>query len=88
MSADGSGARQLSRNGLGFKSNPVWSPDSRRIAFVDYTNTIFIHTIASNDTRRVDADEWGSEPQVNWSPDSSWLVYNKRVKTDSLDLAI
>jgi tricorn protease len=78
MSADGSsGARQLSRTGLGFKSNPVWSPDSNRIAFVDYANTIFIHTIAGNDTRRVDADEWGSEPQVNWSPDSSWLVYNK-----------
>ncbi|HEV2884368.1 MAG TPA: hypothetical protein VGW36_05890, partial [Pyrinomonadaceae bacterium] len=77
MSADGSGARQLSRTGLGFKSNPVWSPDSNRIAFVDYANTIFIHTIAGSDTRRVDADEWGSEPQVNWSPDSSWLVYNK-----------
>ncbi|HEX5704650.1 MAG TPA: PDZ domain-containing protein [Pyrinomonadaceae bacterium] len=78
ISADGSsGPRQLSRTGLGFKSNPVWSPDSNRIAFTDYTNTIFIHTIASNETRRVDMDEWGSEPQVNWSPDSSWLVYNK-----------
>jgi tricorn protease len=77
MSADGSGARQLSRTGLGFKSNPVWSPDSNRIAFVDYANTIFIHTIAGSDTRRVDADEWGSEPQLNWSSDSSWLVYNK-----------
>ncbi|HEX6187365.1 MAG TPA: PDZ domain-containing protein [Pyrinomonadaceae bacterium] len=77
ISADGSSApRQLSRTGLGFKSNPVWSPDSNRIAFVDYTNTIFVHTIAG-DTRQVDRDEWGSEPQVNWSPDSSWLVYNK-----------
>jgi tricorn protease len=78
MSADGSAApRQLTRTGAGFKSNPVWSPDSSRIVFVDHTNTIFLHNLAASETRRIDADEWGSQPQVAWSPDSRWLVYNK-----------
>ncbi len=78
ISADGSsGPRQLTRTGAGFKSTPVWSPDSTRIAFVDHTNAIFIHTIATHETRRIDADEWGSQPQLDWSFDSSWLVYNK-----------
>ena len=78
ISPDGSSAaRQLTRSGSGFKFTPVWSPNSTRIAFVDQSNTIFIHTIAGNETRRIDADEWESQPQLRWSPDSSWLVYNK-----------
>lgn len=78
ISADGTGAsRRLTHTSTGFKSSLAWSPDSSRIAFNDHTNTIFIHTIAGGDTQRIDADEWGSQPQVNWSPDSRWLVYNK-----------
>jgi tricorn protease len=73
-------ARQLTRSGSSFKYSPVWSPDSTRIAFVDQSNTIYVQELAGpsvNDTRRIDADEWGSQPLVAWSPDSSWLVYNK-----------
>jgi tricorn protease len=78
ISPDGvSESRQLTRSGSGFKYSPVWSPDSTRIAFVDQSNTIFIHTIADKETRRIDADEYGSQPQLGWSPNSSWLVYNK-----------
>lgn len=78
INSDGSNApRQLTRTGAGFKFKPVWSSDSNRIAFVDQSNTIFIHTIASNETRRIDADEWDSQPQLRWSPDSTWLAYNK-----------
>ncbi|HEY5883798.1 MAG TPA: S41 family peptidase [Pyrinomonadaceae bacterium] len=77
-SSDGSTApRQLTRTGTGFKFRPVWSPDSTRIAFTDNSNTIFIHSIADGDTRRVDAEEWESQPQLNWSPDSAWLIYTK-----------
>ncbi len=77
-STDGSsGERQLTRSGSGFKFTPVWSPDSTRIAFVDHSNSIFIHTIDRNETKKIDADEWESQPQIRWSPDSSWLAYNK-----------
>lgn len=82
INPDGSAqARQLTRSGSGFKYRPVWSPNATAIAFVDHSNTIYIHTIASNETRRIDADEWDSQPQVSWSPDSSWLVYNKMNET-------
>jgi len=69
--------RRLTESGAGFKYSPVWSPDSARIAFVDQTNAVFVHNVAAGETRRIDADEWGSQPRVRWSPDSSWLVYNK-----------
>ncbi|HEY9283819.1 MAG TPA: S41 family peptidase [Pyrinomonadaceae bacterium] len=78
MSPDGSApTRRLTQSGSGFKYSPVWSPDSTRIAFVDQSNAVFVHTLAGNETRRIDADEWGSQPRLRWSPDSSWLVYNK-----------
>jgi tricorn protease len=70
-------ARQLTQSGSGFKYSPVWSPDSTRIAFVDHSNAIFIHTIATNQTVKIDADERDSQPQLSWSPNSQWLVYNK-----------
>lgn len=69
--------RQLTHTSPGFKFSPVWSPDSKAIAFVDHTNTLFIQTIDRKETLRVDADEWGSAPQVAWSMDSRQLVYNK-----------
>jgi tricorn protease len=63
--------------GAGFRYRPTWAPDASAIAFLDQSNAIFIHTISTGETRRIDADEWGSQPQLSWSPDSSWLVYNK-----------
>ena len=76
--ADGSGQpKQLTRNGPGFRYRPLWSPDSNRIAFIDQANAIYIHTIGSNETKRIDADEWAERPQLSWSGDSRLLAYTK-----------
>ncbi|HJQ67645.1 MAG TPA: PDZ domain-containing protein [Blastocatellia bacterium] len=76
--SDGAGeTKQLTRMGSGFRYRPLWSPDSSKIAFIDQANAIHIHTIASGETKRVDADEWGERPQMSWSGDSRRLAYGK-----------
>ncbi len=74
--ADGSAApRQLTHIGAGFRYRPVWSPDSQHIAFYDSTGSIYLHTIASGGTKKIDRDPLVRQPQINWSFDSRWIAY-------------
>ena len=74
--ADGSAApRQLTHIGAGFRSRPIWSPDSRHVAFYDSTGSIYLHTIASGGTKKIDRDPLVRPPQMSWSFDSRWLAY-------------
>ena len=74
--ADGSAApRQLTHIGAGFRYTPIWSPDSRHIAFYDSTGSIYLYTIASGGTKKIDRDPLVRQPQLNWSFDSRWLAY-------------
>lgn len=74
--ADGSEApRQLTHLGLGFRYHPLWSPDSRHIAFYDSTGSIYLHTVDTGETKKLDRDPLVRQPQMNWSPDSRWLAY-------------
>lgn len=74
--SDGAGeTKQLTRLGPGFRYRPLWSPDSGKIAFIDQSNAVYIHTIGNGATKRVDADEWGERPQMSWSGDSRLLAY-------------
>jgi tricorn protease len=74
--ADGSAApRQLTHIGAGFRYSPVWSPDSRHIAFYDGTGSIYLHTIESGETKKIDRDPLVRKPQMSWSFDSRWLAY-------------
>ena len=76
--ADGSGQpKRLTGSGPGFRYRPAWSPDSKRVSFVDHANAIYVYTIGSNETKRVDSDEWGERPQLSWSGDSRLLAYTK-----------
>jgi tricorn protease len=76
--ADGPGpAQQLTTSGPGFRSRPTWSPDSRQIAFVDNAGGVYLHTLATHSTRRIDLDPLGRTPDLSWSPDSAWLAYTR-----------
>lgn len=72
---DGSERRQLTRFGAGFRFRPMWAPDSQRIALHDNTGCIYVHTLETGETRKIDRDPLVQRPQMSWSPDSKWLAY-------------
>ncbi len=87
--ADGSGAEiPVTKGGTCFKFQPVWSPDSTKLAFSDKTRTLFYIDVKKKKPIPIDRAEWiglksyfdskweGIE-EYSWSPDSKWLVYTK-----------
>jgi tricorn protease len=76
LNADGNGApKQLTHLDAGFRHRTVWSPDSRRIAFHDSTGSIYLHSVESGETSKIDRDPLVRSPHLSWSPDSRWLAY-------------
>jgi tricorn protease len=62
---------------------PLWSPDSKKIAYTDKRLRVCYVEIASGKATRVDADTYDSPFRAldpAWSPDSNWLTYTKQLK--------
>jgi len=81
--ADGSGAEQrLTSLGPGYRYRPYWSPDSKKLAFVDHAKRIYVHDVERKRTTEIDRDMWMTHGglngfRVSWSPDSRWLAYSR-----------
>lgn len=67
--------RKLTNLGPGFRSNPVWSPDSKRIAFADNAGVLRLCEVESGAVTEVDTDPWAGQMTPSWSQDSGWLAY-------------
>ena len=74
--------RVITSFGPGFRYRINWSPDGRKIAFVDQKMEIIILDVATGAAVR--ADKCGNLFQgglnafrVSWSPDSRWVAYGK-----------
>src|SRR5262249_34705499 len=73
--------------GPGFRYRPHWSPDSKKIAFIDQAMRIHICDLATH--RVVDVDQspdWLAHGALQnfplrWSPDSRWLTYARPAAT-------
>jgi tricorn protease len=77
--ADGSGSpRQLTNGGDSWIYAPVWSPDSRWIAWSDQRNRIRAVDVAAGTIREVDQTATGRLTDFSWSPDSRWIAFSKR----------
>ncbi|MDX2066586.1 MAG: PDZ domain-containing protein [Fimbriimonadaceae bacterium] len=57
----------------------VWSPDSKRIAFNDFTLNLSIFDVSTQKSTKVDTLLRRGRVTFNatWSPDSAWLTYTK-----------
>ena len=85
MAADGGAPTRIVETGGGEVSEPAWSPDGRRLAYVAWTNederglTADIWTVAvdGTDPRRV-TDGPEREWLPAWSPDGNWLAFTSR----------
>ena len=82
--ADGSGEeKKLTAIGAGFRYAPHWSPDSRKIAFIDQAMRVHVTDVESGKTMKIDeSPEWMNHPTLEnfdfkWSPDSRWLTYSR-----------
>jgi tricorn protease len=75
--------KKLTALGPGFRYAPYWSPDSRKVAFVDQAMRIHVTDVASGKTTRIDeSPEWLNHGtlanfEFEWSPDSRWLTYSR-----------
>jgi tricorn protease len=75
-------AKKLSSYGAGFRYGLFWSPDSKKIGFIDKAMKINIIDLASGATATIDQAlrfmHGGCESFVcDWSPDSRWLAYSR-----------
>src|SRR5207253_5621278 len=76
--ADGSaGERQVTRGGKAWRFAPIWSPDSKMLAFGDKEHALHIVNVTSGAITDVDRDDYGDITHYRWSPDSRWLAYTK-----------
>ncbi len=75
---DGSGeAQQLTKDGTIWRFAPVWSPDSRKIAFADKNQTLWVVDVKSKKLNKLDRATRNDIEDYKWSPDSNWLAYTK-----------
>ena len=79
--ADGSGAEtKLTSLGAGFRYRPQWSPDSRKLAFIDKAMDVWVFDRDTGKATKIDRALRYFEGALegftaNWSPDSRWLTY-------------
>ena len=79
----GDGAeKKLTSYGAGYRYNIYWSPDSKKIAFIDKAMKIYIYDRTANTTAYVDQAKRFFEGNLtgftpSWSSDSRWLAFDR-----------
>ncbi len=87
-SQDGKGEPKIFKlNGTGFYAHIRWSPDSKKICYVDNGRNIYILDTATGVSKKIDADELYVPGAFrnefgDWSSDSKWIAYNKVLDTN------
>ncbi|HEX5717784.1 MAG TPA: PDZ domain-containing protein [Thermoanaerobaculia bacterium] len=80
--SDGSGEeRRVTTGGKVWRFPPLWSPDSKKIAFGDSDQHLFWVDVQSGKTTEADYSDREDIFDYRWSPDSRWLTYTKEVET-------
>jgi tricorn protease len=74
--------KKLTSYGPGFRYNLYWSPDSKKLAFIDKAMKINIFDRISGQTTSIDQGSHMSEGPLegftpSWSPDSRFLAYDR-----------
>lgn len=85
--ADGSEEPEtLTKLGPGFRYRPRWSPDSKKLAFIDHAQKIRIFEIEGKSLTEVGRGRSMLHGQLrgfhlDWSSDSDWIAYSRSLET-------
>ena len=71
--------QQITSGYKGFKFAPVWSPDSKRLAWADKDLRLWYVDIADKKPVEVDRGKFAEITNYTWSPDSKWIAYDKQL---------
>ncbi len=74
--------KKLTSYGNGYRYQIYWSPDSKKMAFIDKAMEIYIYDMDKDKTIKVDKEKYYYEGNLenftpSWSSDSRWLAYPK-----------
>ena len=92
--ADGSGEeRVLTHFGPGFRYRPFWSPDSKKLVFIDQAMRIQLHDLETAQTREIGKELWLyqdglSRFKFSWSKDSRWLAFPQDLENRHTAIAL
>ena len=91
---DGSGEETvLTKLGPGYRYTPYWSPDSKKIAFIDQAMRVHIHDLDKKETKEIDKQLWRYHGGLgaftfSWSKDSRWVAFEKDLENQNSAIAI
>ncbi len=80
--SDGKGAEQtLTTLGAGWRYTPQWSPDSKKIVFLDQAMKLQVYDFDTKKVALIDHELWQyhgelERSRVSWSSDSRWIAYS------------
>ena len=82
-------AQKLTNINGGFGYRLYWSPDSKKILFINEKQEIQMLDINSRQLSVIDKTLWRTQGglrgfQVNWSKDGKWIAYSKRLENNHL----
>jgi tricorn protease-like protein len=92
--ADGTGAEtQVTHLGPGFRYQPQWSPDSKKIVFIDQAMRIHCCEVASKKSHVIGRQMWMyhgelSRFTVSWSADSRYFAYAEDMENRHTAIAL
>ncbi len=70
--------QQVTAGFKGFMFQPVWSPDSKKLAWADQNLRLWYVDLADKKPVQVDRARYGEIVNYSWSPDSKWIAYDKQ----------
>ena len=92
--ADGSGQETvLTKLGPGFRYRPWWSPDSKKLVFIDQTMRVHLYDLSTKETHQIARQLWLYEQglshfKVSWSADSRWVAYPQDLENQHTAIAL
>jgi len=77
----------------GFRYKIYWSPDSKKLVFIDQTMTVYYYDMDKGKSIKVDKQRWMYEGNlqnfsVSWSSDSRYIAYEKELESRFSAIAI